>query len=439
MAVDPHIPLLRAAGPGRVRGIALAIYGAALADPGAAGGILRRGLRDARALHSGERRLVADGLYGLIRHEARLDLATGAPTPLARWLGWLVGRGLDPAAAVDAWRAEVVDAPVPVFERAVDLDTIGLPDAPEAALAVYASAPIGVAAELLRAFGDDARAFVDASARRAPVVLRVGRHQRDEAIRRLGSAGVEATPTRLAAAGVVVATGAPVDGHPALRGLAWELQDEASQAVAELVDAPSGGRVLDLCAGAGGKSLALVDRLPRVTVVATDVRARALDALRHRAREADVPRATPGRPGLAVRLLDDPSAPALGLFDAVLADVPCSGTGTWRRHPELRWRLDRLPELGVLQRALIRRAADHVAPGGQLVYATCSVLPAENEDVVAELLAERPDLVLDPAAVPPSLRQNGFLRAAPHTTGTDGLFAAVLRRRGPSTGEQGRG
>jgi 16S rRNA (cytosine967-C5)-methyltransferase len=439
MAVDPHIALLRAAGPGRVRGIALEIYGDALADPGAAGGILRRGLREARALHSAERRLVADGLYGLIRHEARLDLATGAPTPLARWLGWLVGRGLDPAAAADAWRAEVADAPVPTFERAVNLDALVLPEAPEAALAVYASVPIGVATELRRVFGDDARAFVDASALRAPVVLRVSGGQRDEAIRQLVAAGIEATPTRLAAAGVVVPTGTPVDGHPALRGLVWELQDEASQAVAELVDAPSGGRVLDLCAGAGGKALALVDRLPQVTVVATDVRAGALDALRHRAREAGVARAAPGRPGLTVQLLDDPGAPELGLFDAVLADVPCSGTGTLRRHPELRWRLDGLPELGVLQRELIRRAADHVAPGGQLVYATCSVLTVENEDVIAALLEERADFVLDPAAVPAPLRQGGFLRTAPHISGTDGLFAAVFRRRGPSTGEQGRG
>jgi 16S rRNA (cytosine967-C5)-methyltransferase len=392
--------LHRAAIPGRIRGIGLELYQRALASPHAAGGVLRRGLREARALHSRERRLVADLLYGLIRHQGRLDRTHGTADPLARWLGLLAHHGLDAAVAAEAWRAER-DAPVPAFTPDLDAALAGLP--PDEALAAAASVPPAIAASLRRVFGDEAPRFVAASNERAPVVLRVGHRQRDLALERLRAAGLAAEPT-VPPDGLRLPPGTDVQHHPALHGLSWELQDEASQRVAALLNPAPGQLVLDLCAGAGGKSLAIADRHPRARVAAWDIRPAALRELERRAHDARVR----VRVGL-------PSEPV----DHLLVDAPCTGTGTWRRHPELRWRLDDLAPTVDLQRRILDDAAPRVRPGGTLLYATCSVLPEEDEDQISSFILRHPEYE---AVEPP-------LRTAPHTDGTDGFFAAKLRRR----------
>jgi 16S rRNA (cytosine967-C5)-methyltransferase len=185
-------------------------------------------------------------------------------------------------------------------------------------------------------------------------------------------------------------------------------------------------RVLDLTAGAGGKSLALAaDMGNQGEIIACDVRAEALAELERRA----------ARAGAAIiRTLDLERAQPSGRFDLVLLDAPCSGTGTWRRQPELRWRLTpaRLAELTALQDRLLDQAAGLVAPGGRLVYATCSILGSENQDRVAALLARHSAFALMdlrqtwPAPPPPGLGQD--FRASPALTGTDGFYAAGLRR-----------
>ena len=126
------------------------------------------------------------------------------------------------------------------------------------------------------------------------------------------------------------------------------------------------------------------------------------------------------------------------MFDVVLLDAPCSGTGTWRRQPELRWRLtpERIEELKATQDALLKQAAVYVKPGGRLVYATCSILPSENEDRVAAFLESHADFALIPVAdvwresIPaePPLNLGRFFRASPHSTQTDGFFTAILAR-----------
>jgi 16S rRNA (cytosine967-C5)-methyltransferase len=185
--------------------------------------------------------------------------------------------------------------------------------------------------------------------------------------------------------------------------------------------------VLDLAAGAGGKSLALAAAMQnRGEILACDVRGEALFELEKRA----------GRAGATIiKTLPLEHAQPGGLFDLVLVDAPCSGSGTWRRQPELRWRLTpaRLAELTDIQDRLLDQAASAVAPGGRLVYATCSILPAENQDRAEAFRARQPEFApLDlrqcwsGATLPPGLCAD--FRASPALTGTDGFYCAGFRR-----------
>jgi 16S rRNA (cytosine967-C5)-methyltransferase len=175
-----------------------------------------------------------------------------------------------------------------------------------------------------------------------------------------------------------------------------------------------GMRVLDLAAGAGGKSLALAAMMENHgEIVAEDVREVALEELRRRAVRAGV--------SIISTRLSGAREDGEPLFDLVLLDSPCSGTGTWRRQPELRWRLtpERLAELITIQDALLGQAAARVKPGGRLVYATCSVLPCENEDRIGAFCATHAQFSITGVE----------LRASSRSTGTDGFFASVLARR----------
>lgn len=406
--MDPRL-LAKAARPGRIRGIGLDLYREALAEPRRAGAILHGGLRRARALHSRERRLVADLLHDLIRYEALLDRALGTDVPDARWLGLLVRLGLPPADASAAWEG----TPLP-WHRLTDWTR-------DTTLAERASVHPAVAAEVDRAFGPEADDFVTASNERAPTVLRVNRRRMDRAtlIAALADEGIATRAGPWTPDAVVVEGRANLHGLRLFRDGAFEVQDGGSQALAALV--PDGGPGLDLCAGAGGKTLALLAR-GDARILAADVRPRALAELRKRAERAQTPVQT-------LVLRDGPLPARIGPMAWVLVDAPCSGTGVLRRHPEHRWHLgpDRLAELVALQQRLLARAATRVRPGGTLVYGTCSVLPAENEDQVDAFLNAHPDFRVVPASrrLPWAGR---FLRTAPHTHACDGLFGAVLTR-----------
>jgi 16S rRNA C967 or C1407 C5-methylase (RsmB/RsmF family) len=189
--------------------------------------------------------------------------------------------------------------------------------------------------------------------------------------------------------------------------------------------------IVDLCAGAGGKTLALAASMAnRGRLVACDVDAAKLEELRRCARRAGVSNAR------TVVVADGgewpaPLAEVVGRCDRVLVDAPCTGVGALRRNPEARWRLAEadVARLAAQQRALCLRAAELVAPGGSLIYGTCTVLAAENQDVVEAVLAARPELEVVPA--PPELagRDPRFMQVVPHRHGTDGFFGAVLRWR----------
>jgi 16S rRNA (cytosine967-C5)-methyltransferase len=251
----------------------------------------------------------------------------------------------------------------------------------------------------------------------------------DEAMRRLADDGVETERVRYAPHGLAVVAGNPL--RRPQDGLA-SVQDEASQLVPLMVEAQPGERVLDLCASPGGKTLALAAAMRDAgLVVASDVRARRVDLLRDTVRIS-------GAQSVRVLLVDTAGALPFGeTFDRVLVDAPCSGLGTIRRDPDIRWRRAEadLSVLAARQRDLLDRAAATVRSGGRLVYATCSSEPEENDEVVAGFLASHPEFtIVDPrAALPDPVRPlvdaRGWLRTLPFRDGLEAFFAAALQKR----------
>lgn len=287
--------------------------------------------------------------------------------------------------------------------------------------------------QLERAFGRNLLAEMQALASRAPIDLRVNslRASRDDVLRGLAADGFEAQRTRYSPLGIRLpsALGLSALGrHSLFVAGAYEFQDEAAQIASLLAQARARERVLDLAAGAGGKSLALAAQMNnRGEIVACDVNGRRLAQLPPRAERA-------GISIIRTQLLSE--GPPQGLFDLVFVDAPCSGTGIWRRQPELRSRLtlSRLSELTAVQDRLLDQAAQYVAPGGRIVYATCSILPCENEDRLTAFQSRAPHFrLLNAAAI---WRATGssevlpntddFFRGSPYVTGTDGFFVGIL-------------
>jgi len=413
MSASERLPdrvLAKAARAGRIRGIALDTWSRAKAQPRRAGRVLREGVSQARALHSRERRLVQNALYDLVRGERRLAKALDTDEPLALWLGWLVEQGLAPEVA----RSEL-EAP---FEHLLDgtLDAMLAAMPPDRALAIRHGLPDDLATRLVEQRGAEiASQLLAASDQRAPITVRTNRRKttREALAQRLADEGFQTTPCELAADGLHVLDRGPLTTQRSFRDGWFEVQDEGSQLLAELV--PSSAEVLDLCAGAGGKSLALAARGAKVT--AADVRPEALKELQRRARRAGV-----RIESVLVRDAKLPSRLRRHGWEAVLIDAPCSGTGVLRRHPEHRWQYSPigLKERTALQRRILDRAAPIVAIGGTLTYGTCSVLAEENEHVVASFLSGHPDFEATGEQI----------ELGPHLHGTDGFFGVVLRRRG---------
>jgi 16S rRNA (cytosine967-C5)-methyltransferase len=262
-----------------------------------------------------------------------------------------------------------------------------------------------------------------------PLTLRANtlRASREAVARALEEEGVDTEPTRHAPHGLVVIRGNPL--RTPLEGWFF-VQDEASQLVSLAVDSRPGERVLDLCASPGGKTTAMAaDMRDTGTLVACDVRPRRVALLRATVRASGAAHVR------VVQVATTGSLPFAHPFDRVLVDAPCSGLGTIRRDPDIRWTRSEgdLPRLAQDQVALLLRAADVVKPGGRLVYATCSSEPEENERVVDAFLAERPDFAAadlhhENAALQPFLDVHGMLRTLPFAHGLEAFFAAALTR-----------
>ena len=264
----------------------------------------------------------------------------------------------------------------------------------------------------------------------APLTLSVNRLRatRDEVRTALAAEHVDTEDTRFAPAGLQVVSGNPLRGRPDGR---FFVQDEASQLVALAVDARPGEHTLDVCAAPGGKTVLMSsDMRDTGVLVACDVRARRVALLRKTIREAGP------RHVHVVHVPANGALPFTAAFDRALVDAPCSGLGTLRRDPDIKWRRheSELPGLAERQLALLTRAAAVVRPRGRLVYATCSSEPEENERVVDAFLAKEPAFrLLDLRAdgrheIAPVLDERGLVRTLPFAHGLEAFFAAAMER-----------
>lgn len=277
-------------------------------------------------------------------------------------------------------------------------------------------------------FEDEMRAMMSP----APLDLRVNtiKATRDEVLKQLKDEGYDAHAGRISPLSIRVLGRPQLSQHELYQNGVFEIQDEGSQMVALVAAAQPGEQVADFCAGAGGKTLALGASMHnKGRIVAMDVLGGRLERAKERFRRA-------GLHNIETRALtserDKYVKRAAGKFDLVLVDAPCSGVGTWRRDPDKRWRQlgPGLPALVPLQKSILDSAQRLVRPGGRLVYATCSLLPEENEEQIGAFLAAHGDFTVDPVSA--RLDIEGvcdYLSLTPGRHDTDGFFAAVLRRK----------
>ena len=406
-----------------------------------ADGVANDFFRARRFIGGGDRRAVSDRVWRVLRARRRLDWwivrAGGAPTARMRVAasllleGWTAD-GVRQSFSGGQFGPATLIAPEKAVVAALAGHTLLHPDMP---LAVAAEVPDWLLPRLVDRWGDETEAEMLATLDPAPLDLRVNllAGTREEAEAALRAEGLEPAPTPLSPWGLRVEERRTVTSGRAFQSGLVEVQDEGSQLVAALVDPGPDMRVVDWCAGAGGKTLALAAAMRnRGHVVACDVSARRLEGATRRLRRA-------GAHNVERHLIvpgDKWTKRRAGSFDRVLVDAPCTGTGTWRRNPDARSRLQPtdLAELVVKQAAILDDAARLARAGGRLVYATCSVLPEENEAQVAAFLQRRPEFAIMPLSrvwpfPSPPPGPGPFLSLTPRRHNTDGFFAAVLERR----------
>ncbi len=288
-------------------------------------------------------------------------------------------------------------------------------------------------------YGDKSAAILASYQDRAPLTLRVNRlrSDRDEVIRLLEDDDLDVRATTLSPLGIIVEGRVNLAAHAVMeRGLV-EIQDEAAQISSLLADAKAGMLVVDYCAGAGGKSLAMAAEMENTGVIhAFDVNARRMKDMAIRTRRSGVQILESAQLHQDER--DDEIFDRIEqTMNRVFVDAPCSGSGTWRRQPDQKWFLteERLAELTTLQQDILQKAAGLVAPGGRLIYATCSILAQENSEQVSTFLEKNPDFSILPVSdIWGEVNLNGewgeqFLQLTPDVAGTDGFFTAVLCRK----------
>lgn len=407
--------------------------------------------RARKYLGSHDRRFIAETAYGTIRHLRRIDrLLAGAVLQQ--------GAGRTPAGASDrvvmyllavdeAWTAERSEELRDAYQQEWKRARSGLeaheqatsdqraPLTAEGLADRYSFEPWMVE-EFVRDHGlETAEDLCRCLNVQAPLTIRTNTLQtdRERLQAMLQASGIPSHPTRLSPLGLHLTKRLNVFHLDAFRKGFFELQDEGSQLLPLLIDPKPTAKVLDACAGAGGKTLELSALMKnRGEIVAADISARRLEELRKRARRA-------GAHNIRVRQADftsDALEGAEGSFDVVLLDAPCSGTGTIRRNPGLKWTVTEssVEELVQKQSSLLARSALFVKPGGVVWYCTCSLLRRENEAVVEHFLSAGSSFALmDPASVLARLglsdaRAGSAIHLLPHRHGTDGFFCAALQR-----------
>lgn len=390
---------------------------------------------------SKDRAMIASLVYDALRKRSSLGWRMGDDSPRAAIIGTLgFTRGLD-TAAISALFSDSPHAPEPLTEAETAALACGtLEDAPHWIRGDY---PQWLDPHFDRVFGEARADVLTSLSERAPLDLRVNtlKTNRDAALAALSHLG--AAPTPLSPLGIRIplledGRGPPVPSEPAFINGLVEVQDEGSQLAALIAQAKPGEHIVDLCAGAGGKTLALsagMDNQGKIFAYDRDIRR--LKPLYERASRAGITNLEIRSP----RGKDDVLSDLEGCADLVLVDAPCTGTGTWRRNPDAKWRLrpNALETRQKEQDFVLAQAARLVKPGGRLVYITCSMLMDENEDRLAAFHKSHPDFVSVPAKE--AARRAGLelladyqnadssaLLLNPLRSGTDGFFVAALQR-----------
>ena len=415
---------------------------------GPADGVIKAWGRNHRFAGSKDRKAIAEHVYVALRARARSAWRMGADDGRALVLGVLAQ---NPKEEVEALFTGAAHGPSPLTDD--ERTRFGAPPTANAPDWVMAGIPEWIAPRFQAQFGEDwigegRAAILD----RAPVDLRVNAlcGPVEKALNLLKHEGVEPELTPFSAWGLRLPSGFATDVH-ALKAFTtgWiEVQDEASQTAAWLAGAEPGMLVVDYCAGGGGKTLALAASMgssPSSSrgegrLIAADIDQKRLDAMQERLTRATA-KVEVRRLGSNGEAMDDLE----GRADLVFVDAPCSGSGTWRRHPEAAWRLtpETVTRLATLQQTILARAARLVKPGGRLLYATCSMLEEENGAVAAAFAATHPQFhpfLIAQAADTPNLADAARVRLAtlangghtlqltPRRTATDGFFAALFEK-----------
>lgn len=413
--------------------------------------IVRAWFQARRFVGSKDRRDIRERVYGCLRRLSRLDwhltqVAFGTDkTARLRVLADVVLEGLDPAEHFN----NLPHGPGPLNDREIEIaealkgKNINDPEQPGH---VQVELPKWLADKLKPVYGETFMAEMMAMNTPAPMDLRVaiGRVSRDQAQKSLAKSNIKTYPTDLSPFGLTLEAHTDIGRTPAFKKGFVEVQDEGSQILALLVGAKANMQVVDYCAGAGGKTLAIADRMglqdghSKGRLIATDIdadRLARMDKRLHRAKLGDK---------VECHVLD-PQAPWYTgqeqSFDRVLVDAPCSGSGTWRRHPEQKKRLteERLAELMALQDEVLNGSANLIKAEGRLIYATCSLLREENELRVETFLKTHKGFKVVPIQTVwaetlkhtpcPDMKDAPYLRLSPHSHDTDGFFVAVLERK----------
>ena len=377
---------------------------------------------------SNERALVAETVFGVLRHRLLLEVAcVGTPTPRRMGLAYLVKFG--------GYNLREIE-PVLKQDEKEWLATVKGVKAEDQPLWVQAELPQWLVEKMRASYSDaDILALGNAMQQAAPLDIRVNTllAKRDDVLQQLHVKKIEATATPWSPLGIRLKEKIPINRDALFTEGKVEVQDEGSQLLGFLLAPKRNDMVVDFCAGAGGKTLmlsALMNSQGRL--YAMDVSEKRLANLKPRLKRSG---ASNIQPMLIAHENDLKVKRLAGKMDRVLVDAPCSGLGTLRRNPDLKFRQSpaSLEELTHKQAAILASASRLLKKGGRLVYATCSILPEENQHIVQAFLAAHPDFVLKPAGEilqqqKIALAMGDYLELRPHLHGTDGFFAAVLER-----------
>lgn len=414
------------------------------ARPAPADAVAGAYFKNRRYIGSKDRAAIAGLVYGVLRGRAQLDWwlarAGAEPTERLRVIAWLaLSEGWTPARFQEAFSSAPFSPKrlSDIERKAADALARQLLDHPDQPLAVRHNYPAWIEPALRERFADDLEAEMKALAEPAPLDLRANalKTTREAALHLLAAEGLSVEPTPWSPLGLRVEGRPPLGTLAPFRDGLVEVQDEGSQLAALLVEPAPGMRVCDFCAGAGGKSLAMAAAMNnKGHIVACDVSGKRLEGATKRLRRAGVF-------NVESRALSSERDPWLKRqrekFDRVLVDAPCTGTGTWRRNPDAKWTLrpEDAAELAALQRRILESAARLVRPGGRIVYATCSLLPEENEEQAGWFGMTHPEFTPVPVAeiwlrvIGRAAPEGGlYLRLSPARHNTDGFFAAVFEK-----------